>query len=327
MDTNTLELMEQYCRESGELYNPTNIRKEITEYENKINKSFLEMDEWEIREMFTTFVNQKSSKHYHIIGKNLINNYISFYSRFFDWCIEKGYVKGTNIFLMRSLSSKEVCDMLQKKYKDEIPVLLEREAFDDICEQCRSLFTNGFYYEIILRLLYEGVIVKVSELEEIKRSDVSLEGQGAYIEHNGIRFRISDPLKELLLHMTEEAFTLNHPDTLTVTRINDSYMFFICKKGKVSNTIDYNFSSNQLKQLSDRMGYRITVDYIYYSGLYDYLLRKTDYDREKVYDMFYDGHYAINSVVKELTELAKGFGCRLPGKHIRTRVSKYRMEM
>lgn len=138
MDTNTLELMEQYCRESGELYNPTNIRKEIVEYENKINKSFLEMDEWEIREMFTTFVNQKSSKHYHIIGKNLINNYISFYSRFFDWCIEKGYVKGTNIFLMKSLSSKEVYDMLQKKYRDEIPVLLEREAFDGICEQCRD---------------------------------------------------------------------------------------------------------------------------------------------------------------------------------------------
>lgn len=322
---NTLDLMRQYCEESGEKYEAKKVRKEIAEYEKVINKSFLEMEEWEIREMFATFRDQKKTEVSHITAKAVINDYIGFYSRFFDWCIEKGILQGTNIFLLRSLSSREVHKMLTERYQDEIPVLLKEEAFNEICAQCGKIFENGFYPEIILRLLYEGVIYRIDDVKEIKEDQVFFGQNSAWIHYKNRRFDISEALAKLLKSVREDSFVLANR-SLEVKRIDNSYLYFVCKKGCGNDhAISASMRQNFFKPLSDRTGVKITSDYIYYSGFYNFLLKKTKYNEEKVYDMFYDGHYAINSIVKELTRLAGEFGCPKEGKHIRTSVAKYRI--
>lgn len=321
---NTLELMNQYCEESGELYVTRRARREILEYEQKIGKSFLEMEEWEIRDMFAAFQDQKKNTVSHIIAKSMINDYISFYTRFFDWCIEKGYITGTNIFLLKSLSSKEIHKMLSELYKDEIPVLLHEKDFEAICKCCDKFFENGFYVEIILRMLYEGVIYRIDEAKDIKVEDVCLEEDSPRIHVKNRDVIISTRLKQLLKNVSEDSFVLTN-NTIEVVRIDNSYLYFVCKKGNHANTIS-SVMRRKFADLSNETGSSITPDYIYYSGFYNFLLKKTNYDEEKVYDMLYDGHYAINSVVKELTQMAGEFGIKKEGKHIRTTVSKYRME-
>lgn len=321
---NTLDLMKQYCDESGELYENRKARKEILEYENKVGKSFIEMEEWEIREMFSTFTDQKKKSKSHIVAKTVINDYIGFYSRFFDWCIDKGLVKGTNIFLLSSLSSKEVHRMLSEMYKDEIPILLGEDEFNEICSKCDDIFVNGFYEEIFLRLLYEGVIYRLDEAEGIKVKDVEL-GKVPTIRVGSRIVKISSRLKELLENLSGESFVIAN-NTLEAVRIDGSFLYFLCKKGSNANTVATVMRRN-FKNLSDKVGVSITPDYIYYSGLYNFILKKTGGDNERVYNMFYDGHYAINSVVKELTQLAGEFGCKKEGKNIRTTVSKYRIDI
>lgn len=316
----TEELMRRYCEESGELYQTVKVRPEISAYEEKIGKSFLEMKEYEIRDMFKTFVDHRSKGKKHIIAKNIINNIVGFYTRFFNWCIDKGYIKGTNIFLMESLSSREIHAMLYDAYKEEIPVLLEEKEFEKICKACRENFANAFYYEAILRLLYEGVIFRLTDLVDIKVVDTE---KNTVLLHKRT-VKVSKKLCCLLKEMQGENFVLAN-GTLEARKIDNSYFYFIVKKNREVGNIREILSRGFFKDFSRCCGLKITPDLLYYSGLYNFLLKKTGGDRELVYDMLYDGGHAINSVVGQLTEYAGEFGSSLTGKNIRNVITKYRI--
>lgn len=191
-----------------------------------------------------------------------INIYKRDFEEFYDWLIQRGVVKN-NICNSELLSTEKIMSYISKNN------IVYYEP-DDIDEICKWFVHNREYDEVIVRSMYEGVVVDLMELAAVKIDDIDFK-QKIYTNKNGVAKEISERLSFLMKVM----ITKNEYFTNDERRFNmihyENYLMPIIKTEK-KNTSDYvrNTYNNlyyELRRCERKCGRKIVGRTLYDSGM------------------------------------------------------------
>ena len=166
-------------------------RKELYEYERKLDKPLVEMNSEEIANMIFSFKNNSRSGNKYKMSLRIFDQALSILRGFFDWYIDNYKV------IKNPCNDKKIKGINALNFADESSMTFTKESMEEAIAEIRSDKIDEYadYDEAIIRMFYEGFSQSL-EIVNLKETDVNREKHT--VTSRGREWKLSDRLFELL---------------------------------------------------------------------------------------------------------------------------------
>lgn len=217
---------------------------------------------------------------YKLVNITSINIYKRDFEDFYNWLIMKGVIE-RNICNDEILTTEKITSYIAEKNTTYYQP-------DDINKICTWFIQNREYDEVIVRSMYEGVVVDLMELASVKVSDINFRNK-TYTNKNGKAKQISERLSFLFKTMiTKDEYFTNDERRFKMIHHED-YLMPIVKTEKINNTDyvrnTYNNLYYELRRCEKKCGRKLTGRVLYDSGMLYKVIQTLDGEANFVSEM------------------------------------------
>lgn len=282
----TKELFDKYFEDKD----PETVRKtrsqfdrpEVYEYEIKIGKQLIDMNEEELFEMICSFKNKKSAVREGLkIGGGSFRKYVSTFRLIFQFYIDN-YEVIRNPFHSTKFKGIQA-DALLADNKDRFTY----KQYEDIIEQLHGKYDpeRADYYELIMRLFYEG-FSEAKEIADLKEDQINFRRKE--IRLPGRTIKLSDRCFELLTKTHEMEIMDGLRSNFYMMSWHNGYFKFVVRPNEASDfqNKDLTYLGRKIntilfRKISSEFNMDIGYRKLYLLGFYDTLVKRYGEERTK----------------------------------------------
>lgn len=269
---------DKYCALVQEFLSDDHLTVDYSRFTNDLIRDYM----FELKKVLYEFTGDEMYelfKRYNFTSIKTLGFYTGAYKSFIFFAMSKddlGVVR--NVMLEDKLSQKNLFNMSKVYYYNS----------DEITAICNSIELNRYYYETIIRIIYENVAPNIESAVRIKLHDVDLANRKIIV--NGIERPIS---KELAVAIGEliklQKFETNNRkipferrfDTLIpIVRYNS---VDAVDEDTYYRRLSHN-TSRAVTRIKDLNGHKLSITAVYNSGIIE-CIRK-EFDSEELYKIF-----------------------------------------
>ncbi len=274
----TKELIDKFFEENntdGNMRNRSKLeRPELYEYEKKIGKQLVEMNDDELLDMFTIFFTSNGK---YKLAQRSYEMITSMYRKFFDWYIDNVKII-KNPFSSQKLRGKSAIDYIRAASKADV---FDKNAMENLIERIHESYErlDADYYEMFIRMFYEGFATG-SEIASFKEKDFNVRAKAVFID--GKVIHLSDRTVQLLQQFDKLDEVDAHRGVYKLVRWEGSYVKFKTRESKIAEFNNGNLilRSQYIARLLINLGneFDVNVNYrlLYLRGFYDWMVSQSD---------------------------------------------------
>lgn len=287
-DSNARALSEQFLEKHKNVNKYPFTNGKIFQFCEERNKSFFDITEKEFIDFFYDYVKINSVE--------TLNCYRMTYARFYQWCIDCGYIDKRNLFEESVyLDPDTLADYMAKKcslyYYDDADI-------DFICRKTRE---SPVLCEAIIRCFYEG-IASYDELVYLKQQQVDLDHNCIHLGDRTIHItgKLSLLLNKLMIG---EVDIEEGKNGYTLQRLGeeDVFLFRIVNDSAVNRK---QFLKRRLDKVAENAGVKVTSKLLYQSGLFQSIRKSCNNDDDQLIRVLYEDknkhtNFVLDHILKE----------------------------
>lgn len=296
----TYEEIRKYCEEKfstperADTYTAAMARDELFEKEKEYGKSFFdfnadEMEEY-LKNLSTSRVYKGSKKP---ISPSYLGQLIAYYRELF-WI----HMRETGVYRENILMDSRFDYSLSGRMNNDLPVFtkdtLERccIAFDEHFEKCEADLSK-----LVLWLAYSGCF-DYRDIFSFHDEDVDLDERAIHLKERTIRMK--DECYDLVIHHHDTKEYRNYrmtnlmvpyhgsfvwvpyrATTVDLETLNEVQLFEKYREENDKRTFQRvtDLLSKKIAFLRKEQGIHVTLDLLYYRGIFDYMIKRCGYDR------------------------------------------------
>lgn len=251
-------------------------RPEVYEWEKKLNKQLIDMNEDELFDMILSFRKRTSGGVEVRLSPNYMRNVIMWYRDLWNY-YSKEYEAVINPFNYDKLTMVNITKNL---VKDTSPIT--KETIDKIIKGIRMQNDNttADYLECLVLLFYCGVR-DGKEIVSLKEDMIDFRKREIYFDDRTVKLSARCMILLQRVHEMDSINSENGYFVFIAEAYNGGYFkFFVheIRKDAKNNWTPEHLSSNITKKIAnsskDALGHPVTARQIYYAGFYNYLCEK-----------------------------------------------------